>query len=361
MGPRSHRLDDLFVIDADFHLTEKVEDFVSYASGPFGKQLASAPDHHTHGLYPSPGLYNNISRGYNETRGVRSQTDVLDAMTEFSLDRVVLTPTRNLYLACVQHDEIAATLAAAYNEWILDKFLDPSLGIFGSILAVPQRPHLAAEQIDLHADESGFVSAFFPVGGISPLGGHATYHPLYEACVDNGLPLAMHAASGNMTWAFPHVNQMFNRMLPMHLVSHSLIHMTNLADLVTRGILVRYPELQLIVQEAGLGWIPYFLRRFDLEYYNNREDAPMLTRRPSEYLLDHCHFTSQPIEGSRDINYITHMIELFDGERTLMFSSDYPHFDFDNSDELLKCLTRFDDDVVADIYGRTASEVFGIQ
>lgn len=354
------RLADIPTIDCDFHLTEDPADFIPYASGPFGKQLKETPDHHTHGLYPSPGLYNNINRGYNEPRSVTAVDEVRAAMAEFSLDNVILTPTRNLYLACVQHDELAPVLANAYNEWLLDEFIDPGAGIYGSALVAPQRPERAAEEIDDRADESGIVSAFFPVGGIRPLGGHRSYHPIYDACVGNDLPLALHAASGNMAWAFPHAQSMLNRLLSTHLVAHSMIHMTNLADVVTRGILVRYPDLQLIVQEAGLGWIPYFLRRFDLEYRNNQEDAPMLERPPSEYILEQCYFTSQPIEGARDLEYITAVVDLFDGQENLLFSSDYPHFDFDNSDELLTCLSRFDDEVVEKIYGRTAATVFGI-
>lgn len=354
------RLADILVVDSDFHLTEGLDDFIEYARGPFGKQLRETPEHHTHGLYPSPGLYNNINRGYNETRSVNTRGGVEDAMERFYLDQVILSPTRNLYLSCVQHDDIAAVLASAYNEWLLDEFVDPDAGIYSTILLPTQKPNRAAEIVDEFGPEDGMVSAFMPSGGMDPLAGNRVYHPIYEACQDHDIPLAMHAASGNMQWTFPHTAKKFNRLLPVHLVSHPMIHMTNLADMVTRGIFVRYPDLRLIVQEAGLGWVPYFLRRFDLEYRNNREDAPMLEGNPSEYILDRCHFTSQPIEGSRDIDYITAVLELMDGRNTLMFSSDYPHFDFDNADELLKALSRFDDEAVENIYGRTAQTVYDI-
>lgn len=354
----SSRLEDMRVLDCDFHLTEKTEDYVPYATGSFGKQLKNSPDHHTHGLYPSPGLYSNTARGYNESREVTEKEQVVAAMEEFYLDRVILSPTKNLYLSCIQHDELAATLANAYNEWLLEEFVDADEDIYSSILVAPQKPQRAAEEIDERASESEFVSVFFPVGGIEPLAGNSDYHPIYEACQDHDLPLVMHAASGNMSWAFPHVNKMFNRLMPTHLTSHPMIHMTNLADVITRGIPVRFPDLKLVVQEAGLGWIPYFLRRFDHEYRNNREDAPMLEKLPSEYILDQCYFTSQPIEGARDLEYITSMIELFEGEENLLFSSDYPHFDFDNSDELLKALARFDDDAIENIYSGTALDVY---
>ena len=85
----------------------------------------------------------------------------------------------------------------------------------------------------------------------------------------------------------------------------------------------------------------------------------MLEKPPSEYVLDRCYFTSQPLEGADDPEYLESMIRLFDGAENLMFSTDYPHFDFDNADVLAKGLSAFDDDELAAIYGGTAMEVYG--
>jgi predicted TIM-barrel fold metal-dependent hydrolase len=53
-------------------------------------------------------------------------------------------------------------------------------------------------------------------------------------------------------------------------------------------------------------------------------------RRPSEYLKDHVRLTSQPIEQPDDDRKLLTMLELMDAENLLMFSSDYPHWDFDS-------------------------------
>jgi predicted TIM-barrel fold metal-dependent hydrolase len=52
------------------------------------------------------------------------------------------------------------------------------------------------------------------------------------------------------------------------------------------------------------------------------------------------------------------MVRLMGVESNLMFSSDYPHLDFDYTDEMMKLLPSFDNDELNNIYGRTALEVF---
>jgi hypothetical protein len=169
----------------------------------------------------------------------------------------------------------------------------------------------------------------------------------------------MHNAAGTMMKNFPNQFNGLDRYLSVHVPSHAMQHMVNLASMITKGVPVRHPDLEFVVQEAGLGWIPYFERRFDAEYSGKREDAPMLEKPPSEYLRDQFYFTSQPVEGADDPQYIQHTVRMFGGGERLMFASDYPHLDFDHSDELLRLLRgEFSDEEVAAVYGETAMEVY---
>ena len=116
-----------------------------------------------------------------------------------------------------------------------------------------------------------------------------------------------------------------------------MTHMRHITDMITRGVPGKCNELDFVVQEAGLGWIPYLMQRMDNEYAEKREDVPMLEQPPSEYINDQFYFTSQPIEGAKDPDYLNSIVRLL-GPDNLMFSSDYPHLDFDHSDELLRGL-----------------------
>ena len=76
-------------------------------------------------------------------------------------------------------------------------------------------------------------------------------------------------------------------------------------------------------------------------------EAPLLTRMPSEYIRDFF-FTTQPIEACSPTASTTAMLfEMFNGETQLLYSSDYPHQDFDTPSTI--------DDLVVPL-GRGAAE-----
>ncbi|MFB6124098.1 MAG: amidohydrolase family protein [Haloferacaceae archaeon] len=350
------------VVDCDAHLTEHQEDILPYLPSPFAEMVGGGLDSDDYGyigsFYPSAGFLTPVNMGKIESEAVKSREAVREGMAMLDTTRTVLTPTQNLYLGCVQHPELAAALATAYNEWFLDTIAAPDDGLSGACLVAPQRPHDAAEEIDERADEDAVCAVFLPSGGVDPPLGKEQYHPIYEAAEDNGLPVMMHNAAGTMMLSFSHQFQGFDRYLSSHVPAHAMQHMVHLSSLLTKGV----PELfdvDFVVQEAGIGWIPYFVRRFDHEYRAKREDAPLLEQLPSEYVRDQFYFTSQPVEGADDPQYVADTIRHFGGEDSLLFSSDYPHLDFDHSADLFRILkSQFDVETVRKVYGETALEVF---
>ena len=69
------------------------------------------------------------------------------------------------------------------------------------------------------------------------------------------------------------------------------------------------------------------MQRLDHEYMMRSSEAPALKRLPSEYMRD-MYYTTQPLERSnRKILQCT--LEAFNAETQLLFSSDWPHWDFD--------------------------------
>ena len=52
-------------------------------------------------------------------------------------------------------------------------------------------------------------------------------------------------------------------------------------------------------------------------------------RKPSEYVREHFWFTTQPIDEPDEAKHLRNLIEWVGVDR-LLFSSDYPHWDFDD-------------------------------
>lgn len=361
--------DDIeLIVDTDLHLTEQQETIFPYLEEPFNKVL-NVDSQEARGqveggylaqLYPSAGHLTPTDTGKAESDDLRTAEDVTDAMEMMGVDEAILTPGLNLRLGLVHHDELAAAFATAYNNWLLDRILTED-GLHGAMTVAPQKPQRAAEEIDRRADEARIKAVQIPGGGVNPPLGREKYFPIYEAAENAGLPVMIHNAATGIVGSYPLQWQGTKRYIDVHVPYHPAEQMWHLTTMLTNGIPVRYPDLTFVLQESGVGWIPYFMHRYDNEYGKKSEDAPLLEKRPSEHLLDSFYFTSQPTEGADDPEYLCNVVRMFDGGENLMFSTDYPHYDFDYTDTLLKSLrTEFSSDEIDSIYGQTAVDVFDL-
>jgi hypothetical protein len=60
-----------------------------------------------------------------------------------------------------------------------------------------------------------------------------------------------------------------------------------------------------------------------------------LVVRPSEHIRSNVRFTSQPMEFSDDPRHIHQLFEMVGADEFRMFSSDYPHWGFDNPERAI--------------------------
>jgi uncharacterized protein len=107
-------------------------------------------------------------------------------------------------------------------------------------------------------------------------------------------------------------------LLPIGVHKHKLDMMNAIGDLVISGVLERYPNLKVVVAEAGVGWIPFFAQEFD--YYKNRfaGNAEALPRLPSEYI-------NRQVFGTFICDEIGGYLLGKYGQDNFMWSNDYPH------------------------------------
>ena len=62
---------------------------------------------------------------------------------------------------------------------------------------------------------------------------------------------------------------------------------------------------------------------------------PHLKRPPSEYIREHFWFTTQPIEEPHQPDEFRQLLDDLGMNDRLMFSTDYPHWDFDAPDQAI--------------------------
>ena len=158
-----------------------------------------------------------------------------------------------------------------------------------------------------------------------PLGRHR-YWPIYARAEELGLPLGIHvggygghAPTGGGWPSFYTEEHQSN--------AHSVA--ATLTSLVTEGVPERFPNLKIVFIEGGFGWIPATTWRMDQHFERFRSEVPHLKRKPSEYVREHFWFTTQPIDEPDNARHLRSVIEWIGVDR-LLFSSDYPHWDFDD-------------------------------
>jgi predicted TIM-barrel fold metal-dependent hydrolase len=114
----------------------------------------------------------------------------------------------------------------------------------------------------------------------------------------------------------------------------------------------------VVLIEGGFGWLPALMWRLDKHWARLRDEVPHLTRPPSQYIREHMWVTTQPVEEPPDPRDLLAVFDEMGGTDRVMFSTDYPHWDFDDPTRAIRA--RLDDDRRAAIFGGTAMALYGL-
>ena len=169
------------------------------------------------------------------------------------------------------------------------------------------------------------------------------------------MPLGFHAH-------FHHTERMFegmNKFISVHALGFVFFNMVHLTNMVLNGIPERFPKLKIIWIENGLAWIPFMMQRLDNEYAMRTAEAPLLKKRPSDYMRENFFYTSQPIENG-NLRALEMTMQMMNAETQLLFSSDYPHWDF-NLPSTIYDLPFLSELAKRRILGENARKVFDIK
>lgn len=253
------------------------------------------------------------------------------------IDRAVLIGGEVLGLGAMPDPDAAAMIASAYNDWMAATWFDADPRYRGYLVVGAQDPRLAADEIRRASSDRRFVGVLLPLTNI--LMGDRHYYPIYEAAAEVGIPVAVHPNSGEGIFRTspPMAGGTPTYYVEWH-TGLSQVFQANVTSLVVHGVFERFPTLKVIITEGGLGWIPDVMWRLDKNVKGLRDEVPWVRRLPSEYLVDHVRFTTQPMPEPKRRSHLHTLLEIAQAERTLMFSSDYPHWDFDDPRHVLKTL-----------------------
>jgi predicted TIM-barrel fold metal-dependent hydrolase len=229
--------------------------------------------------------------------------------------------------------DYAVSIAAAYNRYLRERWIDPARGLYGAILAAPQDPDAAAAEIGHYANVPGVAGVLLSTVNVSPLWGSRFYDPIFAAAAAAGLPVVLHGATvyGNV---FPYQLQLFETARARGALAQPLGAIANLTSLVTNGVLARHPELKLLFCEVGLAWLPFLASRLDGQYRHLKDEPPGLAAAPSSYIRDQVWVTTHPLGDLAAASGMARSLVEAVGPDRVLFGSDWPHFDRDDPADL---------------------------
>jgi uncharacterized protein len=70
-----------------------------------------------------------------------------------------------------------------------------------------------------------------------------------------------------------------------------------------------------------------------------RPETPWVKRPPSEYVFDHVRWSTQPLDEPASQEHLHAMLDMIHADRTILFATDYPHWDNEFPDRVLRGLT----------------------
>ncbi|MGG4341983.1 amidohydrolase family protein [Paenibacillus lautus] len=331
-------MDDMKIIDVDVHNEQDDRALLPYLQEPWRSRVAASGIGYAGSGYYSPiGVMKKDSIPPGGGKAGSDPDYMIKQLIEgYNLDYAVLTGV--VYNISSTHDpDYAAAICSAYNDYLIAEWLGKHKAFKGAMAVATQDPLLAAREIDRIGGHPDIVEVMISSAARSPLG-QRHYHPIYEAAERKGLPVAIHpGAEGGGSTTAPTAAGYPTRYIEWH-TCLSQMFMAHLVSMVCEGVFVKYPNLKVVLVEGGVAWLPGLMWRLDKNYKALRSTVPWLTRMPSEYIRDHCYLSTQPIEEPDNPQHLIDLFDMMDAENMLLYSSDYPHWDFDSPSHILRGL-----------------------
>jgi predicted TIM-barrel fold metal-dependent hydrolase len=262
-------------------------------------------------------------------------------------------------LDMIPHPELSIELAKAMNDRLLEKFLDGNEDFTGLCSVSMHKPDKAAEEIDRMGSEKQIEGIYIQMGGHDRALGHPRHDKIYRAAEDNDLSITYHSSSAIGVHEVPFFRRGYEKFLPVYAASHPMVHTFTVASLISQGVPEKFPDLDFVFSEAGLSWFANIMSRLNKGYDMRREDAPLLTKPPEEYMRESFYAGTQPMDKFQDPEHLIKMIDIV-GPESIIFSSDHPHYDHDHPAIMNETLRRIPDEDRDKILYKNAAEVYNI-
>jgi predicted TIM-barrel fold metal-dependent hydrolase len=211
---------------------------------------------------------------------------------------------------------------SGYNDGVAQLQIDSGGRLFPQALIPFWDADLAVKELIRCHDELGLTGFTMP-DNMAPFSLPALHEShwdgLWSTAQERGLPCNFHIGSGGIDPTISWQGMRLDRWLAS---MSTLVFMNNarcIVNLIFSGLLDRFPSLNFVSVESGIGYIPFLLESCEYQLNENTLNGADLALRPWEYFRRQI-YASYWFE--RD--HTPHSIEAV-GEDNVMFETDFPH------------------------------------
>lgn len=345
---------DWFVLDGDRHIIEPPEAFSKYLDKEFKHEAPIVVVDNGGGirylvegrLYQKPagaGMgrpegnsdYRPRGKSMTQKEAIKHCMDNRDIdMDDTGVDIGMWIPTAGLFLPDIQSIELQYALMRALNDWTAKDFAIGDRHMWCG--AVPQKVEYAvAEAKRCHA--LGAKAMWMRPNIMNSIyWWKEDWDPFWKTISDLDMPILYHEATGtyNATYSVDHRYDIY---WLAHVASHPTEMCAALIGMIGNGVLKRHPKLKMMMCEAGVTWVPYFIGRMDEHAESRPAHEINLDKLPSEYFKEQvciCAFED-------DEPLLRETMELW--PNNVGYTSDYPHWDSSGISGVIRYLKEFPD------------------
>jgi predicted TIM-barrel fold metal-dependent hydrolase len=302
---------------------------------PHGEFLDSSRPEHA-GPLDLPGSEPEMARAHLRAQGV---------------DRAILVPLTRGLSANTNHN---TAICAATNDWLAETWLIDPL-FLGSICVNPRDPEAAVGEIERWAGHDRVVQVVVPMLVHQPYGVRA-YHPIWEAAVAHGLPVAIRQ-DGGTGLEYPPTPVGYPRSFTEFATLASSTFANHLASFIAEGAFDRFPDLRVVFTDGGHDLLTSMVWRLDTTIPACRGETPWVTGMPSDYIEPHVRFATARMERPPlDAGQLAEWMRMSRGADLLLYGSHHPHWTSEGPDDVLP---ELDEGVRRRLLGENAAAFYG--
>jgi uncharacterized protein len=248
----------------------------------------------------------------------------LRAMDAAGIDYAVLYPTiagvGGEAFGRIEDPELELACVQAYNDWLLEEWAGASNRFIPQCIAPLFPADTAAKEIR-RCVANGHRGVIYPSIPMElrdvPHVNDSAYDPIWAACQELAVPICFHAGASSAIQIPAYEGYSPTIAAAFQAITRPASTVSVLVNLLISKILMRFPNLKVVLAESGLGWGAYLLEYTDFQATGDQLPQNGYDLMPSQLFKRQCYLVGWYDQASLRVrNYI--------GTENILWSTQFP-------------------------------------